>query len=118
MRTERSRPPVLGRPRAQDAPHAAEESGQVGSSLFKEPAHGGAGGGTGAGGPHNVSDLGQGQPQPAAMLNELQDVNHFAGIDAVAGRGPARTWENPPGLVQPHCLVAGSAASGDLADEK
>ena len=72
MRTDRSRPPVLSRPRAQDAPHAAEESGEVGGSLFKEPAHVGAGRDTGAAEPHNVSDLGEGQPQSPALLNELE----------------------------------------------
>lgn len=99
MRTDCSRPPVLSRPRAQDAPDAAEESGQVGGSLFKEPVHVGAGRDTGAAEPHNVPDLGEGQPQPSALLNELQDANHFPGVDAVARRGPARRWENPPGLV-------------------
>ena len=117
MRTDGSRPPVL-RPRAQDASDGREESGQVGGSLFEQPVHVGTGRDTGPTERHNAPDLGERQPQPAALLNELQDANHFAGVDAVARRRPARRWENPPGLVQSHCLAAGSAPFGDLADEK
>lgn len=62
MRTDRSRPPVLSRPRAQDASDGREESGQVDRSLFKEPAHVGTGRGTGPTERHNVPEFGERQP--------------------------------------------------------
>ena len=118
MRTDRSRLTVLGRPRAQDASDGREESGQVGRSLFKEPVHVGTGRDTGPTERNNVPELGEGQPQSPALLDERQDAKYFLGIHAVAGRGPARRRQNPPRLVQPHRLAAGSAPFGDLADEK
>jgi hypothetical protein len=70
MRTDRSRPAVLSRPRAQDASDGGKQSGQVGRSLFKEPVHVGTGRGTGSTERHNVPDLGEGERQSSALLNE------------------------------------------------
>ena len=66
----------------------------------------------------NLADLPEREPEAAALLDESEDADHIGRVDAVAGRGPARRWQNPPRLVQPHRLATGSAPFGDLANEK
>jgi hypothetical protein len=109
---------TVGCPRAQDAAEGRKQPGQVDRFLFEEPAHVDTRRRAGPAERDDGPDLGEREPQAAALFDKGEDARDLGRIEAIAGRGPTREWQDPSGLVEPYRLAAGAALLGKLADEK
>ena len=105
-------------PGAQSGLNRAEQAGEVCRFPFKQRADVVAGSGPGSSERHDMSDLREGQPEPARLPDERQQPQHVGRIDAIARAGPMRARQDPPRLIEPERLAADSAARGHLPDQQ
>ena len=101
MGTDGGEPPAVGTPRTQGLAQFPEQGLQVGDFPFQELADVNAGRPTGPAHRHDVSDLSEGQTEPAGATHEGQEPEDIRSVRAITGRRAAGRWENAAGLVQP-----------------
>ena len=95
MRANGGRSISVGRPRAQDAAEGCKQPRQFDRFLFEEPAHVDTRRRAGPAERDDGPDLGEREPQAAALLDKREDASDLGRIDAIAGRGAARGWQIP-----------------------
>ena len=118
MRTDRGVESISEGPGLEDAANLGQERLQVGFLLRQQAPNMGARRRPGTSKADDVLDLRQRQPQPAALLDEIEHAENLIVIDAIARSGAPRRWQDAACLIELQRLAAHAAPFHDLTDSR
>lgn len=101
-------------PGFEDAANLGEERLEIRFLLRQQAAHMGARCSPSLAEADDMFDLGEGQSQPLALLDEAEQGQHVGAIHAVARWGTVRCGQKPARFIQTKCLAADAAALNDF----